>query len=84
MSNRPMQPVPPEVPPSASRQRALRKMTAAVTAPLLAAASLLATARADAPVPEFDAKALSELDSIHEAQGKPADASGKPVPPHEG
>ncbi len=84
MSNRPMQPVPPEVPPSASRRRALRKMTAAVTAPPLAAASLLATARADAPVPQFDAKALSELDSIHEAQGKPADASGKPVPPHEG
>ena len=84
MSNRPMQPVPPEVPPSASRRRALRKMTAAVTAPPLAAASLLATARADAPVPQFDAKALSELDSIHEDQGKPADASGKPVPPHEG
>ena len=84
MSNRPMQPVPPQTPPSASRRRALRTMTAAVTAPPLAAASLLATARADAPVPEFDAKALSELDSIHEAQGKPADASGKPVPPHEG
>ncbi len=40
--------------------------------------------RGDAPVPQFDAKALSELDSIHEAQGKPDDASGKPVPPHEG
>ena len=65
MSSKPMQAVPPSQPVSASRRRALRGMTAAVTVPSLAAASLVASARADAPAPTFSDAALSELDGLH-------------------
>lgn len=79
-----MQPVPAEDPRSHTRRRALRQMTAAITAPPLAAASLLASARTHTPQPDFDAQALSELDSLHAKNSHPPTTTNPPPRPHDG
>ena len=63
MSSKPMQAVPPDQPVSASRRRALRGMTAAVTVPSLAAASLVEAAESEAKeaTAERDAREKAEL-----------------------
>lgn len=75
MSSKPIQPVPPEPPASTSRRKALQRMTAAVSVPPLAATSLIASARADAPTPLFSDDDLSALDSLHEQAGGQSSAN---------